>query len=154
MSYSMIVRWLVSYLDYWVISIIQIEKTTILFVALAGAELTVGTGTTTAAALPGDCSTSTSSFLAFRCWRWESYEFKDATSHYTFCNWNSRIVRSACIAFDSNRVEITLKLCSLGHKYDPDLHNAIDNLMIVDGSLTVHAKHDSAEGCRSLVVMT
>ena len=39
---------------------------------------------------------------------------------------------------------MTLKLCSLGHKYDPDLHNAIDNLLIVDGSLPVHDKRDSA----------
>ena len=40
--------------------------------------------------------------------------------------------------------ELSLKSCPLGHEYDADLHDAIAQLRILDGSLPEHAKHGPA----------
>ena len=44
--------------------------------------------------------------------------------------------------------ELSLNLCPehcpLGHQYDPDLHDAIAHLRILDGSLPEHSKHGRA----------
>ena len=37
--------------------------------------------------------------------------------------------------------EMSHKSCPLGHHYDPDLHDVISRLRIVDGSLPEHPKH-------------
>ena len=36
--------------------------------------------------------------------------------------------------------ELSLSSCPLGHQYDPDLHDAIAHLRILDGSLPEHPK--------------
>ena len=40
--------------------------------------------------------------------------------------------------------ELSLSSCPLGHQYDPDLHDAISHLRILDGSLPEHPKHGRA----------
>jgi len=36
--------------------------------------------------------------------------------------------------------EMSLKSCPLGHHYDPDLHDVISRLRVLDGSLPEHSK--------------
>ena len=40
--------------------------------------------------------------------------------------------------------ELSLSSCPLGHQYDPDLHDAVSHLRILDGSLPEHPKHGRA----------
>ena len=40
-----------------------------------------------------------------------------------------------------------IRSCPLGHEYDPDIHDAIANLRILEGSLPEHARHGSAFNC-------
>ena len=75
-SYSMIVWWLVyppPYLDYWVISIIQIEKTTSWLLGPGQLQQQHYLATTAPAQVPSALSNY-----------WESYEFKDANQPLHF----------------------------------------------------------------------
>ena len=40
--------------------------------------------------------------------------------------------------------DLSIRSCLLGHEYDPDVHDAIANLWILDGSLPEHPTHGSA----------
>ena len=37
-----------------------------------------------------------------------------------------------------------IRSCHLGHEYNPEIHDALSNLQILDGSLPEHARHGYA----------